>query len=217
MKNKESNVNLIIIAIAAMVAGLWLAQTTQQEPIKPPGIHGAIYPSEKNILPFQLNNQHSESFTEQNLKGQWSLIFVGYTHCPDVCPTTLTLMNDVSQRMTAMKYIVPRIIFLSIDPERDTSDVIKQYVEYFNADFIGLTGAIEQINRFSQNLNAVYRKAPGLSGEITADDYLMDHSSALMLINPNGHMQSVLTTPHTPENVIDSILKSQSYYEFINN
>jgi protein SCO1 len=218
MEKKENNLHLIVIAIIAMLAGLWLAQTFQQPaPIKPPIIHGVIYPSEKIILPFSLENHLSEVFTEKDLKDQWSLIFVGYTQCPDVCPTTLALMNEVSNMMRESNKIVPGIIFLSIDPERDTPAILKEYVNYFNPEFIGLTGAIEQINRFSRNLNAVYRKSPGLTGEITADNYLMDHSSALMLINPNGHMQSILTAPHTPGNVIDSILKSQSYYEFVNN
>lgn len=122
-------------------------------------------------------------------------------------------MSEVHWELKDQDLEPPAIIFLSIDPARDTVDVVKKYVEYFNKDFIGLTGDAEQIEKLTRNLNAVYRKAPGLNGEITDDDYLMDHSSALMLINPAGDLQSILTAPHSIRGVIDSLLKSQSYYE----
>ncbi len=213
MSNTKNYLALIIAAIAAMAGGLWLAQENPPAEENTPRIQGAIYPTAKRIEDFSLLDQNNQTFSKNNLQGQWSLIFVGYTLCPDICPTTLSLMSEVHWELKQQDLDPPAIIFLSIDPARDTVDVVKKYVEYFNSDFIGLTGDAAQIEKLTRNLNAVYRKAPGLNGEITKDDYLMDHSSALMLINPDGDLQSILTAPHSIRGVIDSLLKSQSYYE----
>jgi len=210
----------IIAAVGAGLAGIWMGKNTTDETsvsIKPDTIQGAIYPKAKFIKEFTLINHRSEKVTKENFRNQWSLIFVGYTHCPDICPTTMTVMNQVSEFMSKQEIQPPKIVFLSIDPERDTADILNSYVAYFNKDFIGLGGALTEVAQFSQQLNAVFRKAPGLSGEITDKDYLMDHSSALMLINPDGNLQSILTAPHTPANVIESIIKSQAYFQKIRN
>lgn len=213
MSKIQNRLILIIAAIAAMAGGLWLAQVNPPPQQNTPRIQGAIYPQAKHIESFSLLNQNNETFNKNNLQGQWSLLFVGYTLCPDICPTTLSLMSEVYWELKDQELEPPAIIFLSIDPTRDTVDVVKKYVEYFNKDFIGLTGKPAQVAQLTRNLNAVYRKAPGLNGEITEDDYLMDHSSALMLINPDGDLQSILTAPHSIRGVIDSLLKSQGYYE----
>jgi len=211
---KNSTPLLIIAAVIAMSAGLWLAQSTntKTQTIKPPAIQGAIYSSDKSIRPFKLLDHLGNEFTNKHLIGKWSIIFVGYTHCPDVCPTTLNLMADMHREMSQQEVSPPNVIFLSIDPERDTVDTMKNYIEYFNPEFTGVTGSLPDIEQLSQDLNAVYRKAPGLNGKITDDDYLMDHSSALILMNPKGNLQAILTAPHTLGRVIDSIIKTRAYY-----
>ncbi|MCW8935070.1 MAG: SCO family protein [Gammaproteobacteria bacterium] len=218
---KKSHILILFIAaVFAATSGIWMAKQTSDDSsvsIKPEVIQGAIYPNAKNIKDFNLINHRSENITKENFKNHWSLIFVGYTHCPDICPTTMAVMTQVSEFMQKQQIKPPEIVFLSIDPERDTADILNSYVTYFNKDFIGLTGDVEEITQLSAQLNAVFRKAPGLSGQITDEDYLMDHSSALMLINPHGNLQSILTAPHTPANMIDSILKSQAYFQQISN
>lgn len=211
---KNSTLLLVVSAVVAMSAGLWLAQSTNTNEalLSAPRIQGAIYPTEKIIKPFKLVNHLGNEFTNEDLTGHWSIVFVGYTHCPDICPTTLTLMSEVHRELSSQKINPPHVIFLTIDPERDTPEIMNSYIEYFNAEFTGLTGTPENIEKFTKNLNAVYKKAPGLGGEISKDDYLMDHSSALMLINPRGNLQSILTAPHTLGNIIDSFIKSRAYY-----
>jgi len=207
---------LFIAAVLAAAIGIWMGKQTSSDSsvnIKPDSIQGAIYPKAKEIKSFNLINHRSENITKENFKNHWSMIFVGYTHCPDICPTTMTVMTQVSEFMQKQQIKPPEIVFLSIDPERDTADILNSYVTYFNKDFIGLTGEVAEIKQLSAQLNAVFRKAPGLSGNITDKDYLMDHSSALMLMNPDGNLQSILTAPHTPANIIESIIKSQAYYQ----
>jgi len=206
---------IIILVLAAMAGGVWLAQTTRDTSpaLTTAKIQGAIYPQAKVINDFVLQNQNNEKVTKSSFKNHWSLIFIGYTNCPDVCPATLAVMNEITGIMQGQKIQPPRVVFLSIDPERDTASVLKPYVEYFNKDFTGLTGTLDEVTRLGRQLNVVFRKSAGADGQITADNYLMDHSSALMLINPDGNLQSVLTAPHTPGVLIESIIKSQAYYE----
>lgn len=209
---------IVIAALIAIFAGAWLGQTfdADKAPTKAPPIQGAIYPQAKSLNNFNLIDQFGHSITKANFIGHWSLIFIGYTHCPDVCPTTLAIMNQVSHLMKKQQLKPPSIIFLSIDPERDKVEVLKPYMAYFNKDFIGLTGSLAEITKFSSQLNAIFRKSAGSSGDITKDDYLMDHSSALMLLNPAGNLQSVLTAPHQAETIIDSITQSENYFNTIN-
>lgn len=213
--NKLPAITIILSALIAMAGGIWLGQSTETErgSLKPAIIQGAIYPQAKYIERFELQNQLAETVTKSDFLNHWSLIFVGYTNCPDICPTTLSVMNQVNEYLTEQKIQAPKIVFLSIDPDRDTPLHIKRYVEYFNKDFIGLTGSQAQLSQLSQNLNAVFRKAPGADGEISKENYLMDHSSALMLINPQGNLQSILTAPHLPGTIIESIIQSKAYYE----
>ena len=215
MKKSHSLV-LTLSALIAATSGIWLGQIFTDNTdisIKPATIQGAIYPNAKVIKNFELIDQLSNKVTKSGFFGHWSLIFVGYTHCPDICPTTLAVMDQVDEFMSQQQIQPPNIVFLSIDPERDTPQKLKSYVSYFNKKFIALTGSLSEITKVTQQLNAVFRKAPGMSGEISEKDYLMDHSSALMLINPDGNLQSILTAPHTPANIIESIINSQTYYE----
>ena len=210
--------SFIIAALVAMAAGVWLAQNNHSKPeMKPPGIQGAIYPKARPLLDVKLIDDQNKSFDLTNLQNQWSLVFVGYTHCPDICPMTMSVMNQVHDYMTQQELKPPQVLFLSVDPERDTIELLREYVDYFNPEFTGLTGSQDAIKSFSQQLNVVYQKSPGLSGAITADDYLIDHSSSLLLLNPQGELQSVLTAPQLPATIIESILKSQTYFEFTQN
>lgn len=212
---KLSAVAMIFSALIAMAAGIWLGQSSNQQTqsLKPAIIQGAIFPQAKFIKHFELIDQNNNIISKRDFLNHWSLIFVGYTNCPDICPTTLSVMNQVIEYMNEQLIQAPEIVFLSVDPERDTPLHLKRYVEYFNKDFLGLTGSLEQVTQVSQNMNAVFRKAPGLNGKISSDDYLIDHSSALMLINPQGNLQSILTAPHTPGSIIESIIQSNAYYE----
>ncbi len=213
---KNHIIILTIAALLALIAGATLNRlTSSNNEMKPPSIQGAIYSKARVLSNFNLLNQDSKKVTKDNLLNQWSLVFIGYTHCPDVCPTTMAMLKQTVSVMNKNGLTPPKIIFLTVDPERDTVDVLKPYVNYFNEDFIALTGDLAEIKKLSLQLNSVFQKSPGVDGKITATDYLMDHSSALMLINPQGNLQSVLTTPHTPENIMNSIEKSKNYYNKI--
>ncbi|MES0328169.1 MAG: SCO family protein [Gammaproteobacteria bacterium] len=178
----------------------------------PPDIQGMILPMAKDIGEFELLQSHNRVFNQDHLKAGWSLLFIGYTQCPDVCPTVLLSLKHTVSLMQQKNLIPPQVVFISIDPERDQIDSLNQYVHYFNKNFIGVTGDEEELDDLARQLAVYYKKVPGASGDITNDDYMMKHSASLLLLNPDGHLQAVLSAPHNPKVILESIRKTQQYY-----
>ncbi len=136
---------------------------------------------------FSLVDQNGKPFTDANLKGKWNLVFFGYTHCPDVCPTTL---NDLS---LALDQLGPKkndvgIVFISVDPDRDTPAVLKSYVESFGAPIEGLTGTAAEVAQAAKDYKVYYAKHPTAGG-----GYDMDHSALIYIMDPQGRFTATLT------------------------
>ncbi len=131
--------------------------------------------------PFELVDFNGKPFTEKDLKGKYSLIYFGYTYCPDVCPTELQTMTLALEQLGPLAKKI-RPIMISVDPERDTPKVLKEYLSNFYPGFIGLTGTPEQIRKVGKAYRVFYRK----TDEKSASDYLMDHSSIVYLMDPEG-------------------------------
>jgi protein SCO1 len=204
---------IITAASIALVAGIWLGIATESaKQIPPPQIHGTLLPVAKAITALQLLDHNNQVFTEHNLQGHWSVIFLGFTHCPDICPTTLNTLQQTVELMQQQATTPPKVIFISVDPARDTPDVLRKYLTFFNRDFIGLSGSDEQLVNISKQLAVSYNKAAGASGDINNNDYFMEHSTAILLINPKAELQAYLTAPHTPEHLVESIQRSMDFY-----
>ncbi len=207
---------LIVVTVSAVLAGIWLGYLTQNNnhstADSTPAIQGAILPRARALKEVHLQSTDNKPFTIDDFKQHWTLIFIGYTNCPDVCPNTLSVLSQVDILMHEQNLAPPKIIFISIDPQRDKPELIEQYVKYFNKDFIGITGDERNLASITKQMSAVYAKAPGADGLISDDNYLMDHSSSLILVNPRAQVQSFLTAPHTPMQIIDSIIRTQVYY-----
>ena len=203
----------IIAASIALIAGVWLGITTESKKhVTPPQIAGTLLPTAKALTAFQLLDQNNQPFTEKNFIGNWSLVFMGYTHCPDVCPTTLATLQQTISLLHEQQGNIPQVIFISVDPARDTSEVLEKYVHYFNKEFIGLSGSEKELTNISKQTAVFYNKVAGASGDINNTDYLMEHSAAILLINPRAELQAFLTAPHTPGQIIESIQRSADYY-----
>lgn len=131
--------------------------------------------------PFTLTDHSGRKMTDADFRGKYMLIFFGYTYCPDVCPTELQVMAE------ALKQLGPRgesitPVFISIDPERDTPETLKSYVENFDPRMVGLTGTSDEIAAVAKAYRVYYAKA----GKTATPDYLMDHSSIIYLMDPQG-------------------------------
>ena len=147
--------------------------------------------------PFRLVDQNGKTVTDADLKGKWSLIYFGYTHCPDACPTAL---NDIAIALDELgpQRAAVRPVFITVDPERDTPEVLKSYVTAFDAPILALTGTPEEVARAAKGYRIYYAKHPEAGG-----DYSMDHSSVIYVMDPQGRF----TATFTPETTADDMAK----------
>ena len=196
MAAKKRNTYLMLAAFVVIAAGLYIFNS---EETPAPEIHGIYLEETRPLVTFSLRDSDEQSFTDQSFLGQWSLVFFGFTYCPDICPLTLAMLNQVVTMIEEEPRIpTPQIVFVSVDPDRDTPELIANYVHYFNEDFIGVTGNDTQLTNFSRQLGTIYEKVYLDDGH---DGYLVDHSGSIALINPNAEMQAVFTTPLDPMNI----------------
>lgn len=136
--------------------------------------------------PFELTNQYGETVRASDFYGGYMLVFFGYTYCPDVCPTTLTTISTALDILgDAASDVTP--VFITVDPERDTSEYMKDYLQYFHPAIQGLTGTPDQIRQVAKAYGVYYAKVQE-DGDVSADDddYLVDHTSITFLMGPDG-------------------------------
>ncbi|HEY7978578.1 MAG TPA: SCO family protein [Rhizomicrobium sp.] len=145
--------------------------------------------------PFVLTDQNGQTYTDKNLHGHWTLLYFGYTHCPDVCPITLTLIADTIDKLGAKAARVTPV-FVTVDPARDTPGVMKQYVASFGKNFVGLTGSEKQLAPMLTEYRVYAKKRPVAGG-----DYGMDHSGAIYLIDPHGKFAGSYEEVDGPEKI----------------
>jgi len=144
----------------------------------------------RKIPEFNLVDQNGEAFTHSRLEGVWTLIFFGFTHCPDVCPTTMAFLNEFMGSLEGTEAEDTQVVMVSVDPARDTIEILAEYVPYFNPAFIGVTGEFLDVHRFATALNTPFRKAPG-----QGKDYQVDHSANVVLVNPRGDYHGFFRAP----------------------
>ena len=151
--------------------------------------------------PFRLVDQNGKTVTDADLKGKWSLVYFGYTHCPDACPTAL---NDIAIALDQLgpKREAVRSVFITVDPERDTPEVLKEYVTSFDAQILALSGGAEEIARAAKAYRVYYAKHPEPGG-----DYSMDHSSVIYVMDPEGRFTASFTHQSTPEEIAERLKK----------
>jgi cytochrome oxidase Cu insertion factor (SCO1/SenC/PrrC family) len=176
------------IAVLLGAAG-WIAWDAWQG--KQPGIGG----------PFALTDQNGKTVTADSLKGKPTLIYFGYTFCPDVCPTSLLLMETAIDKLGSDAAKKVNLVFITVDPERDTQEVIKGYVPNFGPTFIGLTGTPAQVEQVTRAYRVYSQKVPGKDGA----PYLMDHSSIVYLLDRNGRFVTHFTHEAKAETIATAV------------
>lgn len=179
----------MLAATAALAAGVWAARFYAPPPAALQA--GVVLQQPRPVAEFSLIDQDGQPFTTAQLRGRWSLLFAGFTHCPDVCPTTLNVMKLLEAQLGPQRVPV-QMVFLSVDPQRDVPAQLRQYVRYFSPTITGITGAPEQIERLCAALGLAYVKVPGASDA----EYTIDHSAALVLVDPQGRVTGYFQPPH---------------------
>ena len=193
---------VLLIAVIAMSAGFWLASELRTPDDGHAQLQGTVLKPPRQIQVPELTKQDGTPFTNEDLNGQWSLLFFGYTHCPDICPTTMNVLAEAKRKSDGD---FPRVVFVTVDPQRDTVDMLGDYVHYFDPEFTGVTGDENMIQALTLQASVLYMKVPGESGN--ENDYLVDHSSSILMINPQGQLAAFLGAPHTPGSILDSVNK----------
>jgi protein SCO1 len=153
---------------------------------------GTLLTPSRALPDFSLIDQKGRPFSAADLRGRWSLLFFGYTNCPDFCPTTLTTLAAMEKSLGAAKAaVLPRVVFVSVDAKRDTPAQLAKYVPYFDPEFIGLTAADQpSIEGFAKKLGV------GVIIQPTADgNYTVDHSGAIFVLDPGGRITAILSGP----------------------
>lgn len=207
----RGDVGWIILGILLAALGAYLF-FPQPAPVPAPALKQAtLLADAKPVAEFELLDHQGRPFTRQSLHGGWNLLFFGYTHCPDVCPTTLqTLAAAVKKlRDAAPQATLPRVVFVSVDPGRDTVQQLAAYVTYFNPDFLGVTGEPERIERLAAQLGILFARV----GDDGSDNYLVDHSASVLLFDPDGDLRAIFSPPHDPGAMAADLSAIFQYYE----
>jgi protein SCO1/2 len=166
----------------------------------PKGVAGTLLASAIGG-PFHLVDQNGKPFGDADLKGKWHLVFFGYTHCPDACPTALNEMALALDRLGKARDAVG-IVFITVDPERDTPEVLKSYVESFDAPIVALTGTAEEVAQAAKAYRVYYAKHPRSDGE-----YDMDHSAVVYVMDPSGRFTATFTPDSTAQAIAERLQK----------
>jgi protein SCO1/2 len=189
---------VLVVAIVAVAAGVLLARAALRSPAEPPQV-ATVLPTPRMLPELTLLDQDSQPFDRKRLEQRWSLLFFGFTRCPAVCPSTLTMLTQTRTRLASLPAAQrPQVVLVSVDPQYDSPARLKSYLSTFDGDLLGLTGADAAIRELARSLGVsiTLQALPG-------DDYTVDHSTAIFLVDPRGAWRALFSTPHSPSAIAD--------------
>jgi protein SCO1/2 len=200
---------ILIIAVAA-AAGTWLGQRWWADPAASSGLplhSGDLvrYPVPKQVDVVPLVDRHGQAWSVEQLRGRYSLLFFGFTHCPDICPAALAMLKSSADRwrseLPAERQ--PQVVFVSVDPKRDTPEQLGKYVDFFDPGFTAVTASDEVLLPWTRSLGIVYVYTPTGPGEF---DYTVDHSGSILLLDPQLQLVGLFRPPQTVAQITETML-----------
>lgn len=199
----------VIVLCAAFTGGIYIASRDQGNSAH--NITGLLWPDPPVLGTFSLADSNGNAVTEHSLQGRWTLIFFGFTNCPDIFPTTLATLNQVYRQLQSDEEIFEKIqvLFVSVDPERDDNEKLQADVDNFNDAFIGATADDERIKQFTGQFGVAYFKvkSPGPAG------YSMDHTASILLVDPQLRFVGIFSTPHEATDITQRLGQIISFVE----
>jgi protein SCO1/2 len=206
MSNRIKISLLLGVLLAAAIAVIAYLKLAEPVPLEFDSSQGIIIISPPVQLPdVTLTDQNNTPFPLSRFKGRWNMVFFGYTHCPDVCPTTLAAMNRAAKKLPSSHI---GYYFVTLDPQRDTPEKLKEFVTYFNPQFVGLTGDKTNIDRLSKKLGVVY----DYEGDVASGEYTVNHYAAILVIDPRGRLRAHILPPHPVKKLVEAMTKITEYY-----
>lgn len=195
----------IILAAFAAGFGLWAGQHwLNKTPSKPVAALQTVrmFPEVRQIPDFSLQGADGKVFNKASINQHWTLVFLGFTHCPDICPTTLGELSKAQKQWETLPVGTrPRVLFVSVDPERDTPKALAEYAAFFHKDTLTATAPEPALGDFVQSIAMVYAKKPLENG-----DYTMDHSATIVVLNPQGNEVGIIRPPFAPEKIAADLI-----------
>ena len=205
------NRTTLVILCVALAGGLGLLAAQRWFVAAPAGAQSELevvqlYPQPREIPGFALQQSDGTQLLPGELAGHWTLVFIGFTFCPDICPTTLA---ELAQAQAQWKDLPdstrPRVLFVSVDPERDTPTRIGEYAHAFHPDTLAATADVPSLENFAKSLGFVFMKVPGQGYDQNPNDYSMDHSSAIAVLDPQGQLAGLIRPPFQPKAIADDM------------
>ena len=203
---------LMLLPLCYMFIVKSLLKTETPESPPPAELEGVLRPEPKALQAFVLTDHNNTHFNEERLKNKWSFVFFGYTSCPDICPATLSVLTSVQVMLaneTGKTSDDIQVVFISVDPKRDTPELLSSYIAHFNKKFIGATASKKEINKIVQQFGAGYEFEPKNS----AGQYTIAHTSAIFLIDPLGKLVATFSQPHYPATIAKQYQKVRTYLQ----
>ncbi|WP_367608202.1 SCO family protein [Legionella sp. W05-934-2] len=197
-----------LIGLAALFAGVFLFQHIQfKKEIDPNTFHGTYLKQPRPVSTFELTGTDGQTFDNEHLKGQWTMVFFGFTNCGYVCPTTMAELGKTYRLILEKKiHPAPRVVMISIDPARDNLEKLKNYVLSFDKRFYGARGSQAKIKHMTREMGVVYTKVLPKQGK-PAENYDIQHSGAIIVFNPKGELNAFFTAPHDAEAIAEDYRK----------
>lgn len=196
----------IALVIGAFVYSVTRDRTLSFEELQRQG--SVMLPRPRALADIQLQTTDGSAFTESSLEGAWTFAFFGFTNCPDVCPTTMSVMGQAYNELTQEERASYRGLLVSVDPERDDAASLAKYAQAFSPSFQGVRGTIAETAEFATQVNVAFQKLPGVGDE----PYQMDHSGNLVIINPKGHYHGFIKLPHTRDKLVNTFRTLQASF-----
>ena len=214
MITKQHLSQLLLAAVAALslAGGYWMSQYKQQTrlPSIPSEFEATVFPEARELIPFKLVDHNNQPFTPAHLKQKWSMLFFGFTHCPDVCPTTLKVLQDFWQELSPSVRDKTQVVFITVDPNRDPPATMKEYVQFFEPSFIGVTGNLGQITAFTRSIGILYEY---VSMGKDKNNYGVNHSAQIILIDPQARLRAVFPPPHDADEMVKNYNTIFDFYK----
>jgi protein SCO1/2 len=185
---------LVLVAALAGVATAWI--TIKRPGARPALEQATLLDAARPLQRFELVDQAGRAFLRDSLRGQWTLMFFGFTNCPDVCPTTLATLAEVRRQLADLPAgEIPVVALVSVDPARDTPEALGRYVAHFDPQFLGVTGLPGAIEALTHDLGVAVSMGP-----VSQDgNYTVDHTAAIFLIDPSATFMAVFGSPHAAD------------------
>ena len=195
-----SCLTVMVIAVSLYVNKMTTKVYLSNEQLKDLGLY-LIDPA-RNLGSFNLIDSNGKEFLPNDFEGKWNALFFGFTFCPDICPITMRMLSRIEKEIDSQELDKIRIFLVTVDPDRDSPDQLKVYLENFSENFIGLTGGLDQIYNFATRVNAPFSPISNSKDP----HYTVDHTGSIILINPEGNYAGFFRAPHNQDDIKKAIL-----------